>query len=338
MTQEAIALRTSGDSYPGIAVVQDVNKALATIATDFAGPDDPAALAGPYMTWADTANGLLKRRSESNTAWVTEFRLFDDVSARLDLINPIGSKNVLINSNFSINQRQVSGSVTLAAGAYGHDRFKAGSSGCTYSFSASEGKTTFSISAGSLMQVIEGANLQSGTYCASWEGTAQGRIDGGAYGSSGITGTAIGGVNQTIEWGVGTLSRPQYEPGTLATPWVPYNGIYGGEAQAALRYLWRVVATASEYLAIGQAISASSIVMVLRLPATMRSTPTVGINGIQCLSASGTPVVVNTVSNNGSSSGAIAVTLGMASASFVAGNASAVLAPSGSVIAFVSEL
>lgn len=70
MTQEAIALRTSGDSYPGIAVVQDVNKALATIATDFAGPDDPAALAGPYMTWADTGNMRRRIRNAANSAWL----------------------------------------------------------------------------------------------------------------------------------------------------------------------------------------------------------------------------------------------------------------------------
>lgn len=69
MTQEAIALRTTGDSYPGVAVVQDINKALATIATDFAGIGDPAAIAGPYMTWADTSNGLLRRRNAANTSW-----------------------------------------------------------------------------------------------------------------------------------------------------------------------------------------------------------------------------------------------------------------------------
>lgn len=70
MTQEAIALRTTGGAYPGLQVVQDVNKALQTVATDFAGPGDPAALAGPYMTWADTGNMLLKRRNAAGTAWV----------------------------------------------------------------------------------------------------------------------------------------------------------------------------------------------------------------------------------------------------------------------------
>lgn len=72
MTQEAIALRTTGDSYPGVAVVQDLNKALATVATDFAGPDDPAALAGPWMSWADTGNMLLKRRNAANSEWMAE--------------------------------------------------------------------------------------------------------------------------------------------------------------------------------------------------------------------------------------------------------------------------
>jgi hypothetical protein len=76
MTQEAIVLRTSGDAYPGLAVIQDINKALATIATDFAGPDDPAAKAFAYCTWADTGNMLLKRRNAANTAWAIAARLF----------------------------------------------------------------------------------------------------------------------------------------------------------------------------------------------------------------------------------------------------------------------
>ncbi len=129
-----------------------------------------------------------------------------------------GMRNKVINGNFAINQRAVSGTVTLAAGAYGHDRFKAGASGCTYTFSTTANVTTLNITAGSLMQVIEGINLQSGTHVLSWQGTAQGRIDSTAYGASGITGTATGGTNQTVEFGVGTLSLVQYEPGTVATP------------------------------------------------------------------------------------------------------------------------
>ena len=50
-------------------------------------------------------------------------------------------------------------------------------------------------------------------------GTAQGRVEEGAYGTSGgVTGTAVGGTNQTIEFNAGTVSLVQYEPGTVATP------------------------------------------------------------------------------------------------------------------------
>jgi len=133
-----------------------------------------------------------------------------------DVINTtlqLGMQNRLINGLFAINQLAVSGSVVLAAGVYGHDGWKAGAGGCTYTFATVGNITTLTISSGTLQQVIEGLFLESGTHCLSWVGTAQGRIDSGSYGSSGITGTAIGGTNQTIEFGTGTLALPQYEPG-----------------------------------------------------------------------------------------------------------------------------
>lgn len=127
-------------------------------------------------------------------------------------------KNKIINGLFLINQRGVSGTVVLAPGAYGHDRWKAGSSGCTYTFSVVNNVVVLTITSGSLMQVIEGINLQSGTYVLSWDGTSKGRIDSCDQGDSGITGVAVGGTNQAVEFGLGTLSKVQYEPGTSRTP------------------------------------------------------------------------------------------------------------------------
>lgn len=126
-------------------------------------------------------------------------------------------RNKLINGNFTINQRAVSGTVTLATGAYGHDRWKAGSSGCTYTFTTFEGVTALTITAGSLQQVIEGANLQTGTYTLSWVGTAQGKIGAGSYGISGITGSVAGGTNLAVEFSTGTLSKVQLEKGVNVT-------------------------------------------------------------------------------------------------------------------------
>lgn len=129
-----------------------------------------------------------------------------------------GFRNAIINGNFGINQRAVSGTVTLAAGAYGHDRWKAGASGCTYTFATSENVTTLTISSGSLIQVVEGLNLMTGTYSLSWEGTAQGKIGAGSYGNSGITGSVTGGTNLNIEFGTGTLRLVQLEKGSVVTP------------------------------------------------------------------------------------------------------------------------
>jgi hypothetical protein len=146
-----------------------------------------------------------------------------------------GMRNKIINGNFGINQRGVSGTVTLAAGAYGHDRWKAGASGCTYTYATTQNVTTITITSGSLVQVIEGLNLQSGTHVLSWQGTAQGRVDGGAYGASGgVTGTAVGGTNQTIEFNTGTVSLVQYESGTVATPFE--HRPYGAELALCQRY------------------------------------------------------------------------------------------------------
>lgn len=126
-------------------------------------------------------------------------------------------KNALLNGNFGINQERVSGTVSLAAGEYGHDMWKAGASGCTYTIGASGNVTTLTITAGSLKQIVSGDDLFSGTYVLSWGGTAQGRIDGGTYSSSGVTGSVTGGTDVEVEFNTGTLSKVQFEPGSVAT-------------------------------------------------------------------------------------------------------------------------
>jgi hypothetical protein len=181
----------------------------------------------------------------------------------------IGVKNAIINGNFAVNQRAVSGTVTLAAGAYGHDRFKAGASGCTYTFATANNITTLTISAGSLIQVIEGNNLFTGTYTLSWVGTAQGKIGGGSYASSGVTGTPAGGSNLDIEFNTGTLSLVQFEPGAIATPFE--RRPFGDELALCQRYYVKE----SSGLAIG-----ASVASTFKLSVTMRSDPTVSIVGL----------------------------------------------------------
>ena len=190
----------------------------------------------------------------------------------------IGTKNVIIDGNFNVNQRGVSGTVTLAAGAYGHDRWKGGASGCTYTFATVANVTTLTISAGSLIQVVEGLNLQSGTYTLSFSGTAQGKINGGSYSASGVTGTATGGTNMSIEFNTGTLSLVQLEKGSTATSF-DYRP-YGTELGLCQRYyIQDAAAGVDAYTVLG-----SNVIGTYYFPVYMRASPTITQNGAVVIS------------------------------------------------------
>lgn len=277
--QEPIAISQT-PPLPGLQLVQQANAAIATVATDFAGSSDPAALAAPFMTWANTSTGQVFRRNAAGSAWVEVGRVFErpfyQSDAASGLIPTGGFKNLLINSKFNINQRGVTGTVTLAAGAYGHDRWKAGSGGCTYTFSTTAGVTTLTITAGTLLQVIEGNNLLSGNHVLSWTGTATGRIATGGYAASPVTGTVTGGTNTSIEFGTGTLSQPQFEAG--ANPSRFENRPISVELALCQRYaftLSNTVPSSTPAICNVSFVTANNSAMgTLQYPVEMRASPT----------------------------------------------------------------
>lgn len=130
-----------------------------------------------------------------------------------------GFRNKIINGNFAVNQRNYVSGAAVGANLYGHDRWKMAASADTYTFSTTANKTTITIPAGKVLrQVIEGLNLQTGTYTLSWEGTAQGKIGAGSPSTSDVTGLITGGTDTTIEFGPGTVANVQLEFGSIATP------------------------------------------------------------------------------------------------------------------------
>lgn len=146
--------------------------------------------------------------------------------------------NKIFNGSFNINQRAYVSGAAVGAGLYGHDRWKMAASADTYTFSTTANKTTITIPAGKvLIQVIEGLNLQTGTYVLCWEGTAQGKIGAGALGASGITGSIVGGVDTSIEFGPGTLSDVRLVDGEVITPF-KYRS-YAEELRSCHRYYQR---------------------------------------------------------------------------------------------------
>lgn len=178
-------------------------------------------------------------------------------------------RNKIINGGFAVNQRVYVSGAAVGTGLYGHDRWKMAASGDTYTFSTTNNKTTVTIPAGKvLQQVIEGLNLQTGTYTLSWEGTAQGKIGAGALSDSGVTGSITGGTNTTIEFGPGTVANIQLEPGSVATPFEARP--YGTELALCQRYYYthNLTTYAAMY-------NTTDIVYSVWFKTTMRVQPTV---------------------------------------------------------------
>jgi hypothetical protein len=201
-------------------------------------------------------------------------------------------KNCLINGNFTINQRAVTGTVVLAAGAYGHDRWKAGAGGCTYTFTLSSGITTLTITAGTLLQIIEGSNLPLGTNTCvlSWTGTAQGRFGVGSYAASGATASVVGGTNLSIEFNTGTLSMTQLEKGAVATPFE--QRMTGYELALCQYYYEQITAAINQAIAAGFVFS-TTVSSVLLSYQMKRTTPTITITSAQ-IYANGAAVAATT--------------------------------------------
>jgi len=231
---------------------------------------------------ADTSDGL---KLTSDTSGEIELQSAGVTKAKITssgLQNASGSpitsqagKNLIINGDMAINQRGVTGTVSLSAGAYGHDRFKAGAAGATYTFATTANVTTITITAGSLQQVVEGLNIQSGTHTLSWTGTAQGKIDAGSYSASGVTGTLTGGTNATVEFNTGTLTNVQLEEGTTATPFEHLQ--YGQQLALCQRYYERSGANPTDSYSVSD--SSNNTVVVIHHRVTKRVTGTLHCSG-----------------------------------------------------------
>jgi collagen triple helix repeat protein len=178
--------------------------------------------------------------------------------------------NYADNSGFLINQRAYASGTALAVGVYGHDRWKAGAGGCTYTFAQSSGpSTTITITAGTLQQVVEGASLAGGNYMLSWTGTAQGRVGAGSYAASPVTLSGIAaGANTTIEFNAGTLGQVKLDAGSVVTGWM------AEPAQQNLARCQRFYTTGQALLA-GYQSAGGSIYAPTSLPVTMRANPAV---------------------------------------------------------------
>ena len=195
------------------------------------------------------------------------------------------SQNLLINSGFTINQCLHTSGSALGVSAYGHDMWKAGLGNCTYTFTqgALGVPIQVTIASGSLIQIVEGVYIpKDGTYVLSWQGTAQARVNYGAYSSSPLVVNELtAGVNVSIEFNTGTVFKPQFESGLTASEY-SYQA-YDQELTRSMRYFQRLsnsLNTSNTAIGIGRVISTSNANFYIKFPVRMRSSPTVSYSGL----------------------------------------------------------
>lgn len=200
-------------------------------------------------------------------------------------------RNRIINGAFAVNQRGTGTvSTTYAAGAFVRDRWKAGPGGCTMSSAVQpNGDVAVTITAGTLVQVIEGGLyvLEGGSYVLSWQGTATARVyqdtASGAYAASSVSVSGLtAGGDTTVEFGPGTLSLAQFEPGTTATTFERRDD----ELSRCQRYF----AFANINYRFNYAGSGYSE-QLLQFPKTMRANPSIVLFTIGIHTNAGTGVV-----------------------------------------------
>jgi hypothetical protein len=198
-------------------------------------------------------------------------------------------RNIVINGGFTINQRVYVSAATLAAAAYGHDRWKAGAAGGDYSFTQLASPTTITIAANkTIIQVVEDKMVYGGTYILSWTGTAQARYainsstPAGSYAASPITITGqTAGTTMSVEFGngasSGTLGQVQLELGSVPTPFElrPYEQ----ELALCQRYCL-CVSSGNSSVPFFISSSGGTWIALVRLPVTMRAGPTIVVTNL----------------------------------------------------------
>ena len=222
--------------------------------------------------------------------------------------------NLIINSNFMVNQRGAASGASVAHNAYLLDRWKnVSGGGRTFSWSDTGGVRTFTlvsdVTYGTQMdQPVEARNLPAGTYTISCPNTAVvlSATTSAATLTSGAGGVQTFTTDGTLDVNIGVyepagstqaLTWIKLERGAVATPYQPPT--YDDDLRACVRYYWRMKATTtSSYsrLALGFAISATRVVAQVPLHVPMRvAVPTVipsgslglydGVSGVHALTA-----------------------------------------------------
>lgn len=251
--------------------------------------------------------------------------------------SPFGWRNKLINSRGNANQRgYVSGTATTVANQYTIDRWRVVVSGQNLTFSTSGNALNMTAPAGGVEQVIEGVNIEGGTYFMNWTGTATATVNGGAV-TKGAPFALPANTNATVRFSSGTFFKPQLEIGGV-TPFE--ERFISIENDLCNRYLQVLTSAGSgDTFGTGQTLSGTQCVIFLPfIGSQMRIAPGVSISSAAdffLTNSTGTNIAVAGVSTQGASPNHVSLAMTVASG-FTAGNSVLLLAANANAKIFLS--
>jgi hypothetical protein len=273
MSQNDFNLANQG--FPSMRA--DMNSALQALATNSAGATGPSTTY-PYQWWYDETSDILKMRNADNDAWIEVFR-FDQSTDSWSAVasGGVSGRNLIINGSGRINQRgYVSGAATSGANQFTLDLWFVVTSGQNLTFTGNDAGRTMTAPAGGVSQVIEGANIEGGTYVLNWTGTATATVNGTAR-AKGDTFTLTANSNVTVRFSSGTFTDVQLEAGSVATPF-EWRSI-GQELALCQRYFFDSGVSDPLLRFINHSSIARDVSGSFFLPVEMRAKPALSATG-----------------------------------------------------------
>jgi len=196
----------------------------------------------------------------------------------------VSGRNLIINGDFRINQREYVSGASTTSNQYTLDRWYTRIETGTFAFTAAPQGQPVAIGVPGFeryfAQVIERENFQTGTHVVSWEGTAKGAIfdKGGSavsYNSSPFTFTSSGTADTVLEFAgeADTVWNVKVERGSVPTPFA--TSPIGQELALCQRYYWRMKQDGG-YATVGTGAfwQQGDMRVALPSPVSMRASPT----------------------------------------------------------------
>ena len=176
-------------------------------------------------------------------------------------------RNRIINAQGRINQRvYVSGTATVAANQYTLDRWRVVTSGQSLTWTGNAARYIMTAPAGGVEQVVEGLNIEGGTYTINWTGTAACTVAGVAR-AKGEVFTLTAATDTTVRFTGGTFTDVQLEPGVIPTAFE--RAYYSDELARCQRYYQTLIVV----------VDLPGSYNTIPLPVEMRANPTIAGGG-----------------------------------------------------------